>query len=256
MKDPVGQEFIDVDEFGNFLSSKTIIGVVQDIVMESPYQPVQPTLFYYSDNAKAQMHIRINPAMSTREALARIKSAFDAVVPSALFDYKFVDEEYALKFSQEERIGKLSGIFSSLAVFISCLGLFGLISYVAEQRTKEIGIRKVMGATVTGIWQMLSKDFVLLVGLSCLIAIPPAWYILHRWLTGYSYRTEISWWIFALTMAGAVVDHAFNGKLPSSSSSFDEPCKKFTLRITHEKILSQSSDNFSSVSSGGSATRT
>ena len=135
----------------------------------------------------------------------KIKAAFDAVVPSALFDYKFVDEQYGRKFSQEERIGKLSGIFSSLAVLISCLGLFGLISYVAEQRTKEIGIRKVLGATVTGIWQMLSKDFVILVGLSCLIAIPPAWYLLHRWLNGYSYHTGISWWIFALTIAGALL---------------------------------------------------
>lgn len=205
MKDPVGQELIDVDEFGNTISSNTIIGVARDIVMESPYQSVRPTIFYYSDNAKAQMHIRINPAMSARDALKRIKTTFDTVVPSALFDYKFVDQEYAKKFNQEERIGKLSGTFSSLAIFISCLGLFGLISFVAELRTKEIGIRKVLGATVAGIWQLLSKDFVLLVGLSCLISILPAWYILHQWLRGYSYHTEISWWIFAITIAGALM---------------------------------------------------
>jgi ABC-type antimicrobial peptide transport system permease subunit len=205
MNDPVGQDIINEDVFGNSNSSKMIIGVVRDIIMESPYQPVQPEIFFYNDNARAQMHIRIDPVMKAHKALARIKSVFNTVVPSALFDYRFVDEEYAKKFSQEERIGKLTGIFSTLAVFISCLGLFGLISYVAEQRTKEIGIRKVMGATVTGIWQMLSKDFIILVGISCLISILPAWYILHRWLTGYSYHTEISWWIFALTMAGAVL---------------------------------------------------
>jgi putative ABC transport system permease protein len=127
------------------------------------------------------------------------------VVPSALFDYTFVDKEYARKFSQEQRIGKLSGVFAALAIFISCLGLFGLASFVAEQRTKEIGIRKVMGATVPNIWKMLSRDFVALVIISCFVAIPVSFYFMSSWLEKYEYRTEISWWIFLITCIGASV---------------------------------------------------
>lgn len=204
MKDPVGQEFVDVDEFGNFKSSGTIVGVVRDIVMGSPYEPVRQTIFHYGSNSRGLMHIRISPAMSAGEALPGIRGIFDATVPSALFNYKFVDEEYANKFGQEERIGKLAGIFASLAILISCLGLFGLISYVAEQRTKEIGIRKVVGASVFTIWKMLSKDFVLLVVIASLIAIPIASYVLSGWLDEFEYRTTLSWWILAGSAFGAV----------------------------------------------------
>jgi putative ABC transport system permease protein len=205
MTEPVGQELRNVDELGQIRWNKTIIGIVEDIVMDSPYEPVKPTVFYYNNNVNSQMHIRIAPEVSTGEALSRIKTVFDKVVPSALFDYKFVDEEYARKFNQEERIGKLSGIFTLLAVFISCLGLFGLIAYVAEQRTKEIGIRKVMGASAFTIWKMLSRDFVMLVLIACLIAIPAAAYILSEWLTRYEYHTSISWWIWLGTALGAVL---------------------------------------------------
>lgn len=205
LKNPVGQKLVDVDEFGRPKWSKTIIGVVKDIVMESPYEPVRQTLYYYNSNASNLLHVKINPAVSAIAALPKIKSALEKVAPSALFDYKFVDEEYALKFSQEERIGKLSGIFSVLAIVISCLGLFGLASFVAEQRTKEIGIRKVMGATVSNLWQMLSKDFVILVIISCLIAIPVAYYFMSSWLQKYEYHTEISWWILLVTCTGALV---------------------------------------------------
>jgi putative ABC transport system permease protein len=205
MADPIGQELSDVDEFGNVMWTKTIIGVVNDIVMDSPYEPVEPTIFYYNNNVNNQMHIRINPAMRTGESLSRIKTVFDAVVPSALFDYKFVDEAYDRKFSQEERIGKLSGIFTVLAVFISCLGLFGLIAYVAEQRTKEIGIRKVMGASAFIIWKMLSMEFVILVLIACLIAIPTASYFLSEWLTRFEYRATISWWVWLGSAFGAVL---------------------------------------------------
>lgn len=205
IENPIGQELIDVDEFGNFQSSGTIIGVVKDLVITSPYEPVLQTIFHYGGNARGMMHLRMNPAMSAGEALPRIRAVFDAVVPSALFDYRFVDEEYALKFRQEERIGKLAGIFTTLAVIISCLGLFGLVSYVAEQRTKEIGIRKVVGASVFAIWKMLSKDFVVLVLIASFIGIPMASYVLSRWLTGFEYRTTISWWIPVVSALCAIV---------------------------------------------------
>ena len=113
--------------------------------------------------------------------------------------------EFGKKFAIEERIGKLATFFAGLAIFISCLGLFGLASFMAEQRTKEIGVRKVLGASVANLWGLLSKDFVLLVMVAFGIATPIAWYLMSNWLSKYEYRTEISWWIFAVSGAGALV---------------------------------------------------
>ena len=135
----------------------------------------------------------------------QLEPVFKKYNPSAPFEYKFADEEYAQKFEDEKRIGNLSTFFAILAVFISCLGLFGLASFVAEQRTKEIGVRKVLGASIFNLWRMLSRDFVRLVIISCAIAIPLAWYFLHQWLLKYTYRTEISLWIFGVAGFGAMV---------------------------------------------------
>ena len=116
-----------------------------------------------------------------------------------------MDTEYAEKFSAEERIGNLASFFAALAIFISCLGLFGLASFVAEKRTKEIGIRKVLGATIYNLWKMLSKEFVILVVVACAIAVPLAYYFLNNWLDNYEYRTAISWWVFAIAIGGALL---------------------------------------------------
>ena len=121
-----------------------------------------------------------------------------------LFDYKIADEEYAKKFNEQERIGNLASAFAILAIFISCLGIFGLASFVAEQRTKEIGLRKVLGASVINLWYLLSREFVMLVGISLLIATPVSYFFMHKWLQSYSYRTNISWWIFAVVGMGAM----------------------------------------------------
>jgi ABC-type antimicrobial peptide transport system permease subunit len=180
-----------------------IIGVVKDMVMESPFEQVKPTVFLMTGNPN-WLNIKINPGVSAAAALHKIEAVFKKLIPTAPFDYKFVDDEYNAKFGAEERVGKLSSLFAVLAIFISCLGLFGLASFVAEQRTKEIGIRKVLGATVAGLWQMLSKDFVLLVIISCFIAAPISYYFMNEWLQKYTYRTEISWWIFAASAAGAL----------------------------------------------------
>jgi len=134
-----------------------------------------------------------------------LKQFFKSIVPSAAFDYKFVDEEYAKKFGQEQRISKLSTFFAILATLISCLGLFGLASFVAEQRTKEIGIRKVIGASIFSIWNLLSKEFVGLVFISLLIACPVAFYFMNNWIHQYTYHTDISWWIFVSAGAAALV---------------------------------------------------
>ena len=137
--------------------------------------------------------------------LTTIERVWKKYVADVPFAYKFVDEEFGNKFEAEERIGKLSSYFAILAIFISCLGLFGMASFVAEQRTKEIGIRKVLGASVPNLWGLLSKEFVLLVLISCIIATPIAWYYLHNWLTDYDYRVKIQWQVFVLTAIVALL---------------------------------------------------
>jgi putative ABC transport system permease protein len=185
--------------------SFTIVGVIKDMIIESPYAPIRPSVFYTAKHREGFVYIKINPSISAGIALGRIKTVFKKYSPAQPFDYKFADEEYAKKFGNEERVGKLTGLFSMLAVLISCLGLFGMASFVAEQRTKEIGLRKVLGASVFNLWKMLSVDFVALVMISCFIASPVAWYYLHDWLQQYEYRTEISWWVFVAAGACALV---------------------------------------------------
>ena len=182
----------------------TILGVIRDMVMESPYEPVEPTLFFVKalNGGVDWINIRINPDVAMSQAIPKISAVFKRLVPTAPFDYKFVDQDYALKFAAEERLSKLAGFFSIFAVFISCLGLFGLSSFVAEQRTKEIGVRKVLGASVFNLWSLLSKEFLVLVIVSLLIATPLAYYFMHTWLQDFQYRSDLSWWIFAA--AGAV----------------------------------------------------
>jgi putative ABC transport system permease protein len=137
--------------------------------------------------------------------LSKIETVFKKFAPASPFEYKFTDEMYVKKFGDEERSGKLATFFAILAISISCLGIFGLASFTAEQRTKEIGIRKVLGASVANVCQMLSKEFVVLVILSCLVAIPVSYYFLHAWLQRYEYRTEMAWWIFVVAGAGALL---------------------------------------------------
>jgi ABC-type antimicrobial peptide transport system permease subunit len=182
-----------------------VIGVIQDMIVESPYEPVKQMIFWLNYDGNVWMNLRLNPALSTGEALSRTEKVFQNLFPAIPFDFKFVDQEYGLKFAAEERVGKLAGVFATLAVFISCLGLFGMASFVAEQRRKEIGIRKILGASVVKLWRMLSAEFILLIGISCLISIPVAWYFLSQWLQKYEYHTGISVWVFAGVSVGAVV---------------------------------------------------
>ncbi len=148
---------------GQVLANYKIIGVVKDMVNQSPYDPANQTFFFLANRRMNNLNIRINPKMSMHDALARITAVFKKYDAGMPFSYQFIDADYAKKFDNEERVGKLAGCFAGLAVFISCLGLFGMASFVAEQRIKEIGIRKVLGATVFNLWRLLSKDFVLLV---------------------------------------------------------------------------------------------
>ena len=182
-----------------------IIGVIKNMVMESPYDPVKPIVYSLKNEKPAFVFIKINPFVNTGDALHKIQDVFQKYVPSSPFDYKFVDENFSKKFSVEERIGKLAFFFTVLAIFISCMGLLGMASFIAEQRTKEIGIRKILGASVLNVWQLLTKDFVLLIFISLLIASPLAYYFMHSWLLNYQYRITISWWIFASASLGALL---------------------------------------------------
>jgi ABC-type antimicrobial peptide transport system permease subunit len=162
-------------------------------------------LFHISKDDGNVIIMKINPEMASREAISKIETVVKKYNPDAPFEYKFVDEDYARKFGDEERIGKLASFFAALAIFISCLGIFGLASFVAEQKAKEIGVRKVMGASVFTLWKMLSRDFVLLVTISFLIASLLSFYMMNNWLMKYEYRTDISWWVFAVAGMGALV---------------------------------------------------
>lgn len=175
----------------------TIIAVIKDIMQESPFYPVRPTLYHvgkYED--MFNLIIKLNPNKSASSSIKTIEQVYKKYVPDVPFTYKFVDEDFGSKFTAEERIGKLSSYFAVLAIFISCLGLFGMASFVAEQRTKEIGIRKVLGASMVNLWRLLSTEFVILVFVSCIIAAPIAYYYLRGWLSNYDYRIGISWMVF------------------------------------------------------------
>lgn len=193
LKNPVGTI---VRQGGDSSASKfTIIGVVKDMLTESPYEPTRQAFYFLDYENVNWIIIRLNAGIGIGESLSQVGDTFKKYITSAPFEYQFIDKDFAQKFQNEERVGKLAAFFATLAVFISCLGLFGLASFMAEQRTKEIGIRKVLGASVFGLWRLLSKDFVLLVLISCCIAVPIAWICMHKWLQRYEYRTAVSWWI-------------------------------------------------------------
>jgi ABC-type antimicrobial peptide transport system permease subunit len=183
-----------------------VIGVVGDMITQSLYEPTKPTIFVLDPfDRAAVIHVRISSQSNAREALTELSKSFVKHNPNTPFEYRFADDEFAEKFYFESRVGKLVSIFTILAIFISCLGLFGLASFVAEQRTKEIGIRKVLGASVPKLWHMLSKDFVVLVIVSCFIAVPIGNYFVSDWLEKYDYRTPIHWWVSLLTCIAAIL---------------------------------------------------
>ncbi|MEO7393534.1 MAG: ABC transporter permease [Chitinophagaceae bacterium] len=182
-----------------------IIGVVKDMITQNPYQPVKQSFFYQRKGNLGSINIKVAPTASMADAISAIKTIFTKYNPQQPLEYGFVDELYAKNFDTEVHVGKLATIFAVLAIFISCLGVFGMASFTAEQRTKEIGIRKVIGATVFNIWKLLSKDFVRLVIIAFVIAVPLSYYFMYNWLQNYEYRTAISWWVFAAAGIGALL---------------------------------------------------
>ena len=203
LKDPIGK--IVTRKLAQQDRRYTVVGVVKDILMESPYENVSPAIYFMDYENVNWVLLRLSPEKNAGESVAKIGDVFRRLIPSAPFNYQFADLEFSKKFAVEERIGNLSAIFAALAIFISCIGLFGLAAFVAEQRTREIGIRKLLGASVTGLWKLISTDFVILTGTSCLIAIPLSAFAMTSWLQHYPYRSPMSWWIFALACGGTML---------------------------------------------------
>lgn len=203
VKDPIGMVIKEVGSESQW----HVIGVVKDFVIESPYQQsISPLMIFGPNKDYAQIiHAKLNSKNATGENIAAIEKIFKKYNPQYPVDYVFADESYAKKFEDSERTGKLAALFAGLTIFISCLGLFGLATYMAESRTKEVGVRKVLGASVANVTLLLSKEFLRLVIVSFVIASPIAWYAMNKWLDNYSYRIGIEWWVFAIAGLLAVL---------------------------------------------------
>ncbi|HNA00069.1 MAG TPA: ABC transporter permease [Ferruginibacter sp.] len=192
-KDPIGQ--IVKDDGREY----HVVGVINDFILQSPYYPTKPMVIEGCSNDWMNViHFKLNAANSTADNLTKAEAIFKKYNSEYPFEYKFIDEEYSRKFKAEERTGTLAALFAGLTIFISCLGLFGLATYMAENRIKEIGIRKVLGASIPGITALLSKDFLKLVMISFVIASPVAWWMMDKWLQDYPYHVNIHWYVFAI----------------------------------------------------------
>jgi ABC-type antimicrobial peptide transport system permease subunit len=201
-----------------------VIGVVRNIIMESPYSEIKPTFFVLGEDLRL-VNIKLMPAVGISDALGKVQKVFKTYNPEISFDYKFADQEYSKKFGDEVRISKLSTFFALLAILISCLGLFGLVSFVAEQRTREIGIRKVLGASVSGVVALLSKDFLKLITIAIVIASPFAWFVMNKWLQDYAYRISIGWWVFIAAGSLAILVAFVTISLQAIKAAIANPVK-------------------------------
>ena len=198
-KDPVGKTMKLGDQV------LTIVGVIKNVLMEDPFKPVPPGIILFSTDNINSILIRLKDRSDLKRSLAAIQPIVEKYNPALPFEYHFADEDFGKKFTTENQVAKLAGIFAGLAIFISCLGLFGLAMFMAERRSKEISIRKVLGASVTNLWLLLSKEFVGLVLIACIIASPLAFWLMNGWLQNYEYRIAIHWWIFVIVGSLAVI---------------------------------------------------
>ena len=191
LKDPMGKTMTGTDGI-----KRTIVGIVKNFVIESPYEEIKPAIVGTWRGGYGAVHFKLNSSISTADAISKAERVFREYNPQYPFEYVFADDAYGRKFRDEQEQGTLAGLFAALAIFISCLGLFGLSTYVAESRTKEIGVRKVLGASVANIAMLLSGDFVKLVLIAIVISSPIAWFVMTKWLGNFSYRISLSIWLF------------------------------------------------------------
>ena len=218
-KDPLGQTVKNND------ISWHVVGVIKDFILQSPYYPLKPMIIQGGKGWFNVMHIKLNPVNTTSQNLAKAETIFKKYNPEYPFEYKFIDEEYATKFQDEKRTGTLTALFAGLTIFISCLGLFGLAAYMAQNRIKEIGIRKVLGASVTNITTLLSRDFLKLVIISVLLASPIAGYFMYKWLQDFPYRVQIQWWVFAIAGFSAITIALFTVSFQAIRAATANPVK-------------------------------
>ncbi|HRP54589.1 ABC transporter permease [Agriterribacter sp.] len=202
-----------------------VTGVVADYVYGNMYGKSDPVIFYCIPQVTSLLYLRTKVQANTEQALAKIEAVMKKHNPAYPFEYRFVDDQFNQMFINEMLISRLSQVFAALTIIISCLGLFGLAAYTAERRTKEIGIRKVLGASVSGIAGLLSKDFLQLVLLSCIVAFPFAWWIMTNWLQGYAYRIDIDWWIFLAAGALAMLIALFTISFQAIKAAVANPVK-------------------------------
>jgi putative ABC transport system permease protein len=202
-----------------------IIGVVKNAIVGSPFYSATPGLYVYNPGWGGAIMFRLSPNVNTQDAIKKIGVIFNKYNPSYPFEYRFADEAYDAQFQFETLVGTLASIFAGLAIFISCLGLFGLSAYVAEQRKKEIGIRKVLGASVPQVWVLLSGDFISLVGISCVIASPIAFYFLHGWLQKYDYRIGLGPGAFIIAAIITIAITILTVSYQAISSALTNPVK-------------------------------
>ncbi|MEO5783153.1 MAG: ABC transporter permease [Ginsengibacter sp.] len=202
--DPVNKTLYYITNLKNkTVKQYHIIGVIKDFNFNSLRQMVSPLALFYGEE-KGSVAMRIKTA-DISWLIAQVENKWKSIVPGHAINYSFMDDDFSKIYSSEQRVGKIAMTFSILAILIACLGLFGLVTYAAEQRTKEIGIRKVLGATVSNIVAMLSKDFLRLVIIAALVAFPIAWWVMNKWLQDFAYRINISWWIFIVAGVVAVL---------------------------------------------------
>jgi putative ABC transport system permease protein len=194
-KDPVGHQVYTFND-NNKLIAFNIIGVVKNFNFESLRKDIGPLCFKLAKSTYS-ISFKVNAA-NINKLIPQVQSKWKALAPSIPFSYRFLDDSFTQMYSNEQRVGKIALLFSILAILIACLGLFGLATFIAEQRTKEIGIRKVLGSSVSGVVMLLSKDFIKLVLIAFVIAAPAAWWFMHKWLEDFAYRITIGWWIFLL----------------------------------------------------------
>lgn len=221
-KDPIGKTVSDLGIDWH------IVGVIKDFILTSPYEPTRPILLCGAKSSFMRfnvIHIKLNGIHSTAKNLEKAEAIFRKYNPDYPFEYRFIDEAYAQKFANEQRQGVLAALFAGLAILISCLGLFGLAAYMAESRIKEIGIRKVLGASVAGITALLSKDFVRLVVISFIIAAPLAYWAISEWLLNYTYRVDISWWVFVFAGLLSIMIALFTVSYQSVKAALANPVK-------------------------------
>jgi predicted permease len=213
----------DGDTSGTVLN---VVGVVNDYVYGDMYGKPDPVMFFSVNIPDASnIYVRLKPNANVEKAIQQIATVLKKDNPSYPFTYHFVDDQFSQMFQNEQLISKLSRVFAMLAIIISCLGLFGLAVYTAERRIKEIGVRKVLGASITNITTLLSKDFLLLVFISCLVAFPLAWWMMHNWLENYKYRIEISWWVFVVAGTTALLIALITISFQSIKAAIANPVK-------------------------------